>query len=89
LLFCNIEIIYLRALENKSKYRRILSGKGDKKETKECTCWVKRSYMLGQQFVHLKHVSGVSSKNNPKFIIANDLPFIIRILKVILPDVCP
>jgi hypothetical protein len=58
------------------------------KEIGACT-WVKWGYVFSQQSVHLKHVSGVSSKNHTKFIIADYLPFVIRILKVILSDICP
>jgi hypothetical protein len=67
---------------------KTLAATSRPKEAEERT-WVKWSYMFRQQFIHLKHVSCVSSKNHTKFIIADYLPFVIRILKIILPNILP
>ena len=45
--------------------------------------------MLRQKLIHLEHVSAISFKNQSQLIIAYDLSLIVRILQVVLANVCP
>ena len=58
-------------------------------QEKKLTCSLKRTYMLRQKLIHLEHVSAISFKNQSQLIIAYDLSLIVRILQVVLANVCP